>query len=415
MIRDDDQNHREQADGPVQEAVDVASALAWRDGRPDLAQNVADAAQATSAPTSVDDRAGAPEEAADPVLTDDEVEQCVDAMKRVYLVRPSNARAARLLREAMKQVLAARREHLPADQLRDGRVLALFGESRAGKSALIQRLLARTTALHDPGDGRTKPLVDIQVKGPATLRSVGFQILEGVGYEPEANLDEGRVWRRVYAQLRLCGVVTLHLGEFANVSGTANAIEKVKLRNTIKSLVINELHPIVVILSGLPEIVPFLTGDTQIGDRAAFVGLEALQPEDSSTIAEGVRRIAGAVGMAVDEDELEAELVPRLLHAARHQLGRAMEYAVAAAARALAPEDDDGDRLPPERVLRLRHFAGYYEDVTGNASWANPFRAREWDMVDANAAGLVFPSQLADVEATVQTPARGANVKGKTR
>lgn len=330
-------------------------------------------------------------------LTDEELRCSVDAMREVYLLRPSNAIATSLLRDGIRSVMANRRADLPPGTLREGTAMVVYGPPRAGKSSLVERMLAGEPALATGEDGSVKPLVNIQVKGPATLRSVGLQVLDALGYAIEGKVTEGDVWRKVHQMVRKRGVLVLHLGEVShltNLKADKPEAEKAKLRDTIKSLVINEVWPIVVILSGISSVVPFLTEDTAIEDRAQFVPVEALRPEDAGMLADGIRRVAASVGLGVEEEDLAAELVPRLMHAARDQLGRAMGATVSAAKRALAPENDAGERLPPELVLKRRHFAEQHARASGNADWANPFLAAGWHMLDPGAKGLANRAQL---------------------
>ena len=333
-------------------------------------------------------------EQADVPLTDEQIVACVDAMQAVYLQRASNRRAARLLKKNIRRVLANRRERLPLGALRDGRVIAIHGKARAGKSALVERLLAGEPKLTDPGDGHTIIAINVQIKGPSTLRSVGLQLLDALGYKPQNRMDEGPVWDLVYTRLRLCNTLVVHLGEVANISGTANSPERKKLRNTIKSLVINELHPIVLILSGLSEIIPFLQEDEQVWERSSQVVVEMLQPEHAEALAEGITQVADAVGLAVHREELQYEIVPRLMFTSNYRLGLAMELAVGSGLQALEPMDNAGRILPPDRELKMRHFAAEYAELTGAGDAFNPFVVSNWATLECNETGILLTSQL---------------------
>jgi hypothetical protein len=60
------------------------------------------------------------------------------------------------------------------------------------------------------------PLISIQAPAPCTLGQIAIRILERLGYDVERDLKENTAWLRVRQQLRVHGILFLHIDDTRN-------------------------------------------------------------------------------------------------------------------------------------------------------------------------------------------------------
>lgn len=360
--------------------------------------------------------AGGSEAAPATPLSEAELAERLLALAGSYVERPSDARLRRHLLKLLADRSAFLRSDARDDVKREVQVMVTTGETGAGKSRALRRLFQETEGLAPSPCGRIRPYVRLSVRAPATLKTVGLELLKVLGYPLTADAKENVVWAKVLTHLRKAETVVLFLDEFQNCSSRANVDEAVRIRDTVKSLLVDE-HPIILVLAGLPEVVDFVRVDPQVRRRGRFTALETVDADDAETIRDAVAALALKVGLPVAND-LGTDVVPRLVHAACGQLGLAMEMAVEAIGCALRPVeaavDGDGDEqevvLPPRGALTRADFARMFEDRTGNMDFANVFVADGWHEIDPTLVGVHLPSQM-ESKASVATPSR----KGRGR
>ena len=356
-------------------------------------------------------------------LTDAQLDSWKAKLSASYFGRPADERLRRhfdaFLEERARFVQAGPSE----DVKREAQLIVATGETGAGKSRALRRLLLGTPRLAPSEDGRVRPCVRLSVRAPATLKSVGLELSKVLGYPLSPETRENVVWAKVIEHLASAGTEVLVLEEFQNASSRANKDEAVRLRDTIKSLLIDE-HPVILVLSGLPEIVDFVRFDGQVRRRARFTAFETLDVEDAPFVTEAIASLARDADLALDDKAFRTNVVPRLVHAACGQLGNAVEMAIEAVLCALRPrvpvhdaegeEVDEADGAPRES-LTVGDFASMFEERTDNMPFANPFLAKDWHLIDPTQVGVHLPSQMRrmDGEAGPRSLAKSEARKGK--
>lgn len=270
------------------------------------------------------------------------------------------------------------------------RALVLTGRTGAGKSSM----LSRTIGDHPAFPGFCVPnsgcrAVSVLTPSPCNPKALGLEILRVLGFPMAAERPVPAIWGRVRDRLEFLGKVVLHLDEIHNVLETANKRELTQIRTLLKGFLVSPTWPVVLVLSGLPEVIPFFEGlndpeedgtpnaDTkgEVRRRAVFVGLRSLElRRDAEMIAAAVTDMAKVAGMAVSAD-IDVTLVPRLIHAALYELGTAMQITHEAIGQAF-------DAKPRATTLGIEHFKLAYRARTGCSDAANPFVVPNWRKLD---------------------------------
>ncbi|MCP1559065.1 UNVERIFIED_ORG: hypothetical protein M2438_003155 [Methylobacterium sp. SuP10 SLI 274] len=270
------------------------------------------------------------------------------------------------------------------------RALVLTGRTGAGKSSMLSRILSAHPAF--PGFGVPRSgcrAVSVLTPSPCNPKALGVEILRVLDYPMTAERSVQAVWAKVRDRIEFLGKLVLHLDEIHNVLETANKRELKQIRTLLKTFLVSPTWPVVLVLSGLPEVVPFFEGlndpdedgnpnpDTkgEVRRRAVFVPLRSLElPTDADMVAVAVKDMASVAGMGVTDD-LTTTVVPRLVHAGLYELGTAMQLAHEAIGQGL-------DAKPRCRMLEIEQFQLAYRERTSCADAVNPFVVADWRKLD---------------------------------
>lgn len=270
------------------------------------------------------------------------------------------------------------------------RALVLTGRTGAGKSTMVSRIISAHPAFHGFGVQNSGcRAVSVSTPSPCNPKALGLEILRVLGFPMAPERPLPAVWSRVRERLLFQGKVVLHLDEIHNVLETANKPELKQIRMLLKTFLVSPEWPLVLVLSGLPEVIPFFEGLNDTSDetnasadtkgevrrRSVFVELRSLRlPRDTKMIAAAIEDMAAVAGMSSDED-IDVKIVPRLIHASLYELGTSMEIAHEAIDQCLI-----ADKQP--LVLDIKHFVLAYRERTGCDDTVNPFKVVNWRKVD---------------------------------
>jgi len=260
-----------------------------------------------------------------------------------------------------------------ADRL-DTRCMVLTGFSGAGKSAALGRMFMKHLSF--PGFGVAGSgcgAVRVRVRGGCTHGSLARALLRALDYPLIVGRKEAEtLWEMARERVRMMDVRVIYFDEFQNVIETANVDEVQKMLNSLKTFLNHETHPVLLVLSGLPSIVPFLEIDTQVFRRSVIIEFQPLDGNDLPLLKTIVEELAKAAHLRVEIPRLDGFL-PRLMHASISQLGTSVELVCEAVEKALIAESDG---------LDIGHFAAAFARRTGNADAANPFLAQNYHLID---------------------------------
>ncbi|SFD82590.1 TniB family NTP-binding protein [Methylobacterium sp. 13MFTsu3.1M2] len=270
------------------------------------------------------------------------------------------------------------------------RALVVTGMTGAGKSSILARVIGSHPGF--PGYGVPRSdcrAVSVLTPSPCNPKALGLEILRVLNYPMASERSVQAVWAKVRERLEFLGKLVLHLDEIHNVLETANKRELVQIRTLLKTFLVTQTWPVVLILSGLPEVVSFFEGlndpdddgaptaDTksEVRRRAVFMHLRSLDlPADIPMVSAAIEDTAQAASMIVDKESL-AIIAPRLIHASLHELGTTMQLVHEAIGQGL-------DARPRATRLGVEQFKLAYRERTGCADAVNPFFAADWRKID---------------------------------
>jgi hypothetical protein len=261
----------------------------------------------------------------------------------------------------------------------EARGIAFIEGAGGGKSTAIRRTLMNTPALApDPETGFPRYL-EIQVPSPATLKSLGFQILETLKFEAiPSQSNAWEIWSIVRHQLKLKGVVVLWLDEAHDLFLSRSAPEIDDVLKMIKSMTQKDSQ-VIVVLSGTERLFEITNFDAQVNRRLTkVIPRELDQGVDNDVIAKVVTKYCGEADLQPD---LRDNLAGRLIHGSRGRFGRAIETTLMAIERALRDGDD---------TLTIAHFAEAWGMQEGCDWEANVFAAPDWAAIALDRGAAVL-------------------------
>lgn len=260
------------------------------------------------------------------------------------------------------------------EEHREANMLLVLGVSGAGKTRSLARLFERHPVLQEARTGSDGLVLSMTAPSPCGVKELGRSILLATGYAVlRTHVTGPEIWSTVRARLQALGVLVLHIDEAQHATQIRDAIERQKLRNSLKALMVDAEHPVAVVLSGLPVVAGFVRADRQLSRRARWyeflsVGL----PADTAMLTKALEGFAGLAGMSVADAEVR-RILPRLVHAGDHRMGVIVE------------EMHDAVRCALEgktKKLELSHFEKAFAQRTGNGRQWNPYARSDYRAVD---------------------------------
>lgn len=250
------------------------------------------------------------------------------------------------------------------------RGIAVVGGAGSGKTTLIAKGVGKHPALQ-PSEAAPMPVVQISVPNPATMKSVGFEILKKTGYTELANKRTAwEIWNDVRTRFRLLGTLVLVIDEAHDLFPKGSKSEAYEILRTLKSLM-QEDGSVIVVLCGIESLYDSISFDYQVQRR--FAKFE-LSPITTSADSKLVWRL---IGNFCHRAELgrptQTDLVDRLAHAGRYRLGICIEQIISAIEIALMRGDT---------ALDIQHFADAFFEQEGCEVGRNVFLSPRWSSID---------------------------------
>jgi len=284
----------------------------------------------------------------------------------------------RLLKRLTFNATLRRDPSLPhaANNRAEGKGIMVVGPSGSGKSRLMQRTFKNHAAFPNYGvDGAWCPLISVSAPSPCNLLQLAIRILIRLGYPISRGIKENGAWLRVREQLELQRILFLHIDDLQHVLHQLSDEEVQKVRDTLKDLMTSMDWPVQLILSGLPDLLPFVRKDRQLRRRLRFMYLSQLTARDHAEfLDEAIKEYASTakLELAVKPEDM---LVGRLLHAGQYEFGITLEILGDAIEAAF---ERDG------KTLIIKDFAEAFASRNLLPDDQNPFTAYAWDALDTS-------------------------------
>jgi hypothetical protein len=301
----------------------------------------------------------------------------IERVKTAYITSDRDDDLARLLKRLTTNAVIRRDPTKPhgAGNRVEGKGICIVAPSGAGKSRLLEETFRDHPAFpnfRDPND-KWCPLVGITAPSPATLGQLGIRLLDVMGYAADRDLKENQAWSRVRSQVKTNQVLFVWIDDLNNVLTMSSEEEIQKVRDTLKDLLNNPGWPLQVIVSGVPDLLPFFRADKQLRRRFRYLFLGKLAPADHAVFLQSsIEHYCelSEIKLAVKPEE---DLVGRLLHAGALEMGVCLEIAVDAVVEALERNSSKLERMD---------FANTFADRHTLSDDQNPFVAPGWQMID---------------------------------
>jgi hypothetical protein len=312
--------------------------------------------------------------------TDDEreIESKKEDIKSRYVETERDEKFGQMLKRLVDNASKRRNPGLPhaANNRRPGMALLLTALSGAGKTSLLQNAFLDNPAFPNYGiAGLWCSLIFLGAPAPCTLLQLAMRILVMLGYDLTRELRENGAWLRVRMQLKEQKILFVAIDDFQHVLHQANEFEIQKVRDTLKDLMTSPDWPVQIILSGMPELIPFAKADPQLRRRLRYLKLDPVSPRsDFELLDDVIKNYAEKAGLDLGIKKEDA-LVGRLCHAGTYQMGITIEILTDAIEVAL----DRGSTS-----LEMSDFITAYALRTLQANDENPFFSHAWDTVDTS-------------------------------
>ena len=259
-----------------------------------------------------------------------------------------------------------------------GSMVAVVGAPGAGKSWAIRRAL--TMVLGD----NAGVLLCLKAASPCTLKLLGVNILNALGYEIRRDLREYLVWDRVREQLPNCGKHLVWIDEMHHVLSSRHDGELDKISETLKNTMQLQSEdgrrrrgaPINFILSGRGILSHFVGRDEQIERRSATVEFKRL---DLTKHCVGIREIITTVivdhaAMTMAPEVASEAFVHRVFRAVDGAFGSTITMTRRAVLNAF-------HRAGPGATVTGRDFAAVYRLWRNCEADQNIFLVDDWTTV----------------------------------
>jgi len=261
------------------------------------------------------------------------------------------------------------------------RGIALVEGPSGGKTSLVHHVLSKHPALQTD-DPMRMLWIGVRVPRPATLKSLGLEVLRQSGYpHASASRKEWDIWCLVRDRLRTLGTVVLWIDEAHDLFRAGKAYQIEDILKMLKSIMQGD-GAVIVVLTGVDTLWKIASYDDQVKRRYSKVTLPPVSSsKDEKALLGVIHHFSRQVGLEVD---LSHDIVERLVHASRNRFGRCIENIVAALETAV---------LQGANGLDIQHFAEAWAMQEGCDRGKNVFLSPQWAQIDmsapeANSRGL---------------------------
>ncbi|ETD85270.1 ATP-binding protein [Rhodobacter capsulatus] len=275
---------------------------------------------------------------------------------------------AKRLKRAFAEMFSWHLGRMRSGNYFEAEVLVVTGQSGTGKTAEIEKLM-RDFHASNAGlpEGRTAkfPMCVLDRKG--SWKDLGRNTLDAMGYplSDKARLTQAQIARRIKQQGALQGIVGIWYDEAQHIMATKNDVALLEVLDCFKTMVKGPDWPMMLILSGVPELADSIPKLEQLFRKVTHVRFDDI---DFEADAEKVNSIVGSyaieAGLEVDDDLITEDFLHRLVTAGAFRWGVVFYLVMKSVGVAVSQQSGE---------LTIDHFVQAWVDKTNMNPAATPF------------------------------------------
>ena len=252
----------------------------------------------------------------------------------------------------------------------EARGVLVTGQTRVGKTHEIKRLVRRINDAHDVmPNGQPAKFVHCILSGKVTWKDLGVKTLEALGYPAEGRRTQTYIWDMVVDQARRQGVIGIHYDECQHVFTDDGAKTNRIFLDSFKTLLKDSRWPLILILSGVPELARHIDKEKQLSHLLRPVSFELIDPDrDLHELNHLAFSYADQAGLDF-EPLSNADFFQRLSHACANRWGLVIELVIEAFKIC---------SLAGQTQVTLDHFAEAFSEAYGTPSGFSPFTVSDY-------------------------------------
>lgn len=248
--------------------------------------------------------------------------------------------------------------------------ILVVGESGSGKTQTIRQGIARLAAFQGNGQIGTLPILSIKVPTPITIKSLLMEAVIKTGYhEISERRSASEIERILKWRMKRLGTTTLWIDEAQDLFKQKAGSGVEQTLAMIKSMMQGD-YPVVVVLSGTKKLEAIAQIDQQVERRLSRIEVSPIEGQDAYEI---LGRALNMLCKSMDlTPNLAEDIVPRIVYASYHQLGRSFQTIRNSIECALQKES---------KCLEMEHFYEVYYRQNGCRADENIFHRKDWTMI----------------------------------
>jgi hypothetical protein len=284
-------------------------------------------------------------------------------------------RRASVLQNSFSRMLSRHIGGLQSGQRFETGSLLVTGLSGSGKSKEIGDLLHR---FHESAtllpSGQTAKFAGCVLDSKGGWKGLGKATLRALGYpiDEKTRRTQSEIWDLVVAQAELRGFVGIHYDEAQHIMRGRGEGELLAILDSFKTLMKSHQWPLMLILSGVPELENYVRQEPQLFRLMSRVRFEEITlstdtsglADDYSVINEIIGSYAIDAGLGVSEDLRSIDFLHRLATAAAFRWGILIEMTLMAL---------DVAKVGGAEKLTRAHFDRAWFNKTGMNEIVSPF------------------------------------------
>lgn len=275
---------------------------------------------------------------------------------------------AEKLRSAFVGVFSRHMGRLRSGAWFEGELLLVTGLSESGKTCETNEILKTFHA--SPAllpSGAPARIVQCELSRTGGWKDLGRKTLTAMGYElaDRARLNQTEIWSRVAHQAEVQGIIGIHYDEAQHIFAKKSDEDKEMILDSFKTLLKTPRWPLMLIMSGVPELARHLSLLDQTQTKVTHVHFPGIVlPDDYDVIHEIVGTYAIENGLSVDADLMTEEFYHRLATAVAFRWGTLIKMTI----DTIGIAQNTGSA-----VLTRENYVDFWVDKTDMNPLATPF------------------------------------------